>query len=101
MALPDQPLELFEGTVVRILEDDTKGDQHQRFIIRQDSGRTLLVAHNIDVAPRVERLFEGATVRVFGEYEWNDLGGLVHWTHADPEGRFDGGWIEFRDQRYA
>lgn len=101
MPLPDTPLELFEGRIIRILPDDIKGDQHQRFIIEEDSGRSLLVAHNIDVAPRVERLFIGGRIKVFGEYETNDLGGLVHWTHHDPEGRVEGGWIEFRGERYG
>ncbi|MGB1376098.1 MAG: DUF3465 domain-containing protein [Rhodothermales bacterium] len=101
MALPDTPLELFEGRIVRILSDDLKGDKHQRFIMEEPSGRTLLVAHNIDIAPRVERLFEGGKIRVFGEYEPNDLGGIIHWTHHDPEQRIEGGWIEFRRKRYA
>jgi len=101
MALPDTPLQLFEGRIVRILPDDNKGDRHQRLIIQEDSGRTLLVAHNIDIAPRVERVFEGGRIRVFGEFEHNERGGLIHWTHHDPENRIEGGWIEFRDQRYA
>ena len=101
MALPDTPLELFEGKIVRLLSDDEKGDRHQRFIIEEDSGRSLLVAHNIDLAPRVDRLFVGGRIKVFGEFEWNDLGGLVHWTHGDPEDRIEGGWIEFRGKRYS
>ncbi len=100
MALPDTPLELFEGRIIRMLPDDNKGDRHQRFVIEEESGRSLLVAHNIDVAPRVERLYVGGQIKVFGEYEWNDLGGIIHWTHHDPEGRIEGGWIEFRGERY-
>src|SRR3954452_22381734 len=44
------------GTVIRILPDDDTGDRHQRFLLRLQSGATLLVAHNIDIAPRVEPL---------------------------------------------
>jgi hypothetical protein len=29
-------------------------------------------------------------------YEWNDLGGLLHWTHDDPHGVADGGYVRYR-----
>ena len=44
------------GHVVRVLADDRQGARHQRFIVRLASGQTLLIAHNIDVAPRVQGL---------------------------------------------
>jgi Protein of unknown function (DUF3465) len=34
-------------------------------------------------------------------FEWNDLGGLVHWTHHDPLGVEDGGWVRYRRKVYA
>ncbi len=87
------------GRVIRLLSDDHEGSRHQRFIIETGSGQTLLIAHNIDVAPRVP-LGMGDRVRFRGVYEWNDLGGVIHWTHHDPRGEIDGGWIEFRRKRY-
>ncbi len=78
---------------MRILADDTEGGRHQRFIVRLASGQTLLVAHNIDVAPRVEDLREGDTVAFRGVYEWSDEGGTIHWTHRDPNGVHAPGWI--------
>ena len=81
------------GTVEKILGDDSLGDRHQRFILRLASGQTVLVAHNIDLAPRVEPLAVGDTVTFRGEYEWNDKGGIVHWTHHDPQGQHPGGWL--------
>lgn len=81
------------GTVIRILPDDTSGDRHQRFLLRLQSGATLLVAHNIDIAPRVEPLHEGDTVEYKGEFAWNPKGGVVHWTHHDPAGRHPDGWL--------
>lgn len=88
------------GTVSRILADDNEGSRHQRFILRLDSGKTLLVAHNIDLAPRVAGLRDGDTVSFYGEYEPNPQGGVIHWTHADPQGRHVAGWLEHRGQRY-
>jgi hypothetical protein len=82
-----------EGTVVRVLADDLDGNRHQRFILRLASGQTLLIAHNIDVAPRVEDLRPGDTVAFRGVYEWSPEGGTVHWTHRDPDGRHAAGWL--------
>lgn len=88
------------GKVVRILSDDNDGSRHQRVILRLDSGRTLLIAHNIDLAPRISDLQAGETVSFFGEYEWNERGGVIHWTHHDPRAQHVDGWVEYRDKRY-
>lgn len=82
------------GAVQRLLPDDQDGGRHQRFIVELASGQTLLVSHNIDVAPRVEGLRTGDPVAFKGVYEWNAQGGLVHWTHHDPDGSHAAGWIE-------
>jgi len=88
------------GTVSRLLSDDNEGSRHQRFILQLSSGRTLLVAHNIDLAPRISSLREGDTVSFYGEYEPNDQGGVIHWTHGDPQGRHTAGWLEHNGRRY-
>ena len=104
-ASDDELQELFEerqsdvaiggkGTVLRLLSDDNDGDRHQRFLVELGSGQTLLLVHNIDIAPRVEPLEVGDTVEFFGEYIWNDQGGLIHWTHHDPEGSHEDGYIK-------
>jgi len=87
------------GFVKRLLSDDNDGSRHQRFILDIGSGGTLLIAHNIDLVQRVP-LGLGDRVRLRGMYEWNDLGGLVHWTHHDPLGVEDGGWIRYRARIY-
>jgi len=89
-----------EGTVERILDDDTVGSRHQRFIVRLASGQTLLVVHNIDIAPRVAGLKPEDSIRFYGEYVWNAQGGLIHWTHHDPEGRHVAGWIKYKGRTY-
>lgn len=88
------------GTVSRTLADDRDGSPHQRFIISTDSGVSLLIAHNIALAPRLDGLSVGDRIEVYGEYEWNDKGGLLHWTHHDPQGRHVAGYIEWRGRRY-
>jgi hypothetical protein len=87
------------GVVERILRDDLEGSRHQRFILRLESGQTLLVAHNIDLARRVP-LAVGDEIAFRGIYEWNDKGGVIHWTHRDPSGRRSGGWLEHAGRRY-
>jgi hypothetical protein len=88
------------GIVTRILPDDEQGSRHQRFILRLASGQTLLIAHNIDLAPRVTDLKEGDTVEYNGEYQWNDKGGVVHWTHRDPAGRHVAGWLRHEGRTF-
>lgn len=88
------------GVVRRTLADDRDGSPHQRFIIGTNSGLSLLIAHNIALAPRLEGLAVGDAVEIYGEYEWNDKGGLMHWTHHDPAGNHPDGYIEWRGRRY-
>ncbi|MGI8618026.1 MAG: DUF3465 domain-containing protein [Gemmatimonadaceae bacterium] len=83
-----------QGTVVKILPDDNEGGRHQRFIVRLKAGQTIMIAHNIDLAARVSSLQEGDKVAFSGEYEWSPKGGVVHWTHRDPNGRHQAGWIK-------
>ena len=87
------------GKVVRLLSDDDVGSRHQRFVLDIGHGRTLLIAHNIDLVERVP-VGLGDRVLLRGMYEWNELGGLVHWTHHDPIGVEDGGYIELRGKTY-
>lgn len=89
-----------KGTVAKLLKDDTSGSRHQRFLVRLDSGQTLLVAHNIDLAPRIDSLREGDALMFYGEYEWNKKGGVIHWTHRDPGGRHAAGWLKHNGRTY-
>jgi hypothetical protein len=88
-----------EGSVERVLSDDAQGSRHQRFILRLASGQSILVAHNIDLASRVP-VEVGSRLKLRGEYEWNEKGGIVHWTHKDPEHKHEAGWIETGGRRY-
>lgn len=82
------------GRVKAVLRDDHEGSRHQKFILSLDNGLTVLVAHNIDLAPRVENLQKGDWVEFFGEYEYSQQGGVIHWTHHDPSHRHEDGWLK-------
>jgi len=88
------------GAVSRILSDDNKGDRHQRFIVSLPSGHTVLIAYNIDIAPRISNLREGDPITFSGVYEWNAQGGVVHWTHHDPSGRHPSGYLQHNGKSY-
>ncbi|PTU30974.1 DUF3465 domain-containing protein [Stenotrophobium rhamnosiphilum] len=89
-----------EGVVVKVLPDDNEGSRHQKFILELSSGQTILVAHNIDLAPRISSISQGDTIAFNGEYEWNEKGGVVHWTHHDPGGRHEAGWLKAGGKTY-
>ncbi len=93
------------GLVVRLLNDDRDDKEHrehgrhQRFVVRLAGGQTLLLAHNVSLAERIP-LGIGDRVSFRGIYEWNEEGGLVHWTHRDPLGGDDAGFVRFRNAVY-
>ena len=89
-----------QGTVVKVLPDDIDGTRHQKFIVRLNSGQTVMIAHNIDVASRVLALNKNDFIRFCGQYEWNKRGGVIHWTHIDPRGSHVAGWIEHKGKIY-
>ena len=88
------------GRVIKTLSDDLDGSRHQRFIVKTDSGQTILIAHNIDLADKIVTLKQGDQVEFYGEYKWNEKGGVLHWTHHDPQNRHAHGWIKHKGIKY-
>lgn len=91
------------GTIITALPDDNEGSRHQKILIQLDGispKQTILLVHNIDLAPRVADVSKGTALSFYGEYVYNDKGGLVHWTHHDPAARHQGGWIDSNAVRY-
>lgn len=89
-----------EGIVTKVLRDDLKGSRHQKFILKVAADHTVLVAHNIDLAPRIDDLKKGDRVAFYGEYEWNSRGGVIHWTHKDPKRYHTSGWLKHKGRTY-
>ena len=88
------------GRVKAVLADDNEGSRHQKFILGLENGLTVLVAHNIDLAPRIKNIQKGDTVEFYGEYEYTEKGGVIHWTHHDPQNRHIGGWLKHEGEIY-
>lgn len=87
------------GTVVKLLADDREGSPHQRIIVAVAGGGTVLIAHNIALASRIDPIAVGDQLEFAGDYAWNDKGGVVHWTHHDPQGRHRTGWLRRLDRQ--
>ena len=87
------------GEVTRILADDIKGSRHQRFIVMTQDEVSVLIAHNIDLASSVP-INVGDRVSIRGQYEWNHKGGVIHWTHHDPNKSHPEGWIIHNGNKY-
>lgn len=87
------------GAVMKILPDDNDGSPHQRFLIKLASGDVVKISHNLDVAKRLPIEVKD-TVEFHGQFEWNDLGAAVHWTHRDLRGKHEDGWLKHRGKIY-
>jgi len=85
--------------VKKKLKDDTQGLPHERFLLGLENGTTVLVAHDTAMAPYVP-LQAGDFVVIHGEYIWTRKGGVLHWTHHTDTARHEGGWIDYKGQRY-
>jgi hypothetical protein len=88
------------GAVLSVLPDDSEASRQQRFIVGLPSGQTVLIAHNIDLSARIESIRPGDKVTFYGEYEWNEEGGVVHRTQRNAQGEHVAGWIEHNGRRY-
>ena len=90
-----------EGTVVRVLSDQAgPSGRHERFIIRlAGQDLTIEIEHNVSIASRVP-VKTGDHLIVHGEYVWNAQGGLIHFTHHDPQGSHEAGYVIDNGNRY-
>lgn len=74
---------------------------HEGFLVSLDSGCTLVVRVevNTDFTGAIP-LQSNEQVVVKGEYEYYPRGGVIHWTHHDPRGRHENGYIVAAGRMY-
>jgi hypothetical protein len=87
------------GEVVHILPNDDKPPRHQNFLVEVAPHHTVKISHNVDIAPRAP-VTKGSRIGFRGRYEYNEKGGVVHWTHRDPSGAKTGGHLEIEGRLY-
>jgi len=85
------------GTVTKLVDEE--GGTLQKFVVTLENGHILLVAHDTAIAPRIPLAVDD-TVEFRGRYDWNALGGLVYYTHHDPQMVREDGWVKHKGKAY-
>ncbi|MBV8637898.1 MAG: DUF3465 domain-containing protein [Candidatus Eremiobacteraeota bacterium] len=92
--------EVVASGVVRHVLGTRRGPsgEHEGFLLQLDGDCDLLlrVETNVDLTGPVP-LHDGERVIVKGEYEFDPMGGVVHWTHRDPRGHHPDGYVKADD----
>jgi hypothetical protein len=92
-----------QGRVVAVL-GMSRGisGEHEGFLLKLDGGCDLLlrVEVNTDITGPIP-LHPGEVAKVKGEYETDETGGVIHWTHHDPRGRHEAGYIVAGGKTYG
>lgn len=89
------------GWVTGILPDvERDGVSYQRFEVRLVNRQHLLIEHDLHRSTRVEGIKAGSELLIRGRYFWNEQGGVLRYTHHDPEQKRPDGWIRFKHRNY-
>ncbi|HLI94920.1 MAG TPA: DUF3465 domain-containing protein [Candidatus Baltobacteraceae bacterium] len=86
-----------DATVVRVLgERAGRSGEHEGFVIRAN-GQTFRVEDNVGITGPIP-LQRGNVVSLLGQLECDD--DVIHWTHHDPSGRHQSGYIKVNGTLY-
>lgn len=91
-----------QGRITRVLGiQPGRTSPHEGFLLRLDSGCALVVRVevNTDLTGAIP-LSLSERVLVKGEYEYYPRGGVIHWTHRDPRGRHENGYVSANGTMY-
>jgi hypothetical protein len=50
--------------------------------------------------PKTPKIKIGGIIKFYGIYEWNAKGGVIHWTHHDPNGKHIQGYLKYKGKIY-
>jgi hypothetical protein len=89
-----------EGKISRVFSSMETEAGQQKFSLQLAQGQVVTVIHDVRLGSAIEDLAEGEIIEVFGEYQWAPDGGVIHWTHRDPEGNRQAGWVRYKDRLY-
>lgn len=88
-----------EARVVLLLPDIEDLGRFQEFKVELENGHIVRVLHDLDEADRIP-VAVSSQIRFRGEYDWSVDGGVIYWTHDDPIGEREGGWILHLGRKY-
>lgn len=87
--------------VAAVLDDDTKGNPHQKFNVKLSNGRIVTIVSNLDMCEKVP-VQAGDVVSVGGQFiPTGKASGIVHWVHSDPRKKRPDGFIEFNGRIFC
>jgi hypothetical protein len=84
-----------QGTVVAVLgRRFSRSGEHEGYLLKLngDCDLMLKVETNESITGPVP-IHRGEKLIVKGEYEYDVMGGVLHWTHHDPGGRHVAGYV--------
>ena len=87
------------GEIVRVVRPVKGNEGHQEFQLRLPNGQLLLVVRNTSAEDRIP-LETSDKVTVRGNYQWSELGGVIHGTQRDYSLDRMHGWIEHDGKKY-
>ena len=86
---------------IRSGKEQTEYYEHNQALFLTSSFMWENAQHAADLfSKKIKGLKKGDKVAFYGEYEWSEQGGVIHWTHHDPAGRHEDGWLKHGGQIY-